>query len=112
MVVLRCPSRQWRDRRRGLLNGPLAPRITINITLPDGRSFVKLLDTSPELFNASKSSSDVRIGTNPFVGDLHRYQITATIEEVSVDIELTGDVSAWRPKIRSFLFWCRRARKT
>ena len=24
-------------------NGPLAPRITINLTLPDGRSFAKLL---------------------------------------------------------------------
>jgi hypothetical protein len=79
-------------------NGVLAPRVTINITLPDGRSFVKLLDTGPELFNASKSTCDVRIGTNRFVGDLHRYQITATIEEISVDIELTGDVPAWRPK--------------
>ena len=79
-------------------NGPLAPRITINITLADGRSFVKLLDTKPELFNASKSGCDVRIGTSRFVGDLHRYHITATIDEVSVDIELTGDVPAWRPK--------------
>jgi len=79
-------------------NGPLAPRITINITLPDGRSFVKFLDTKPELFDASKSSCDVRIGTNRFVGDRHRYHITATIEEISVDIELTGDVPAWRPK--------------
>lgn len=38
------------------------------------------------------------VGTNRFVGDLHRYQITATIEEISVDVELTGDVPAWRPK--------------
>src|SRR5277367_5044694 len=36
-------------------NSPLAPRITINLTLPDGRAFVKILDTRPELFNASKS---------------------------------------------------------
>jgi hypothetical protein len=79
-------------------NGPLAPRVTINITLPDGRTFVKLLDTTPELFKASKSGCDVSIGTNRFVGDLHRYHITATIEEISVDIELTGDVPAWRPK--------------
>jgi hypothetical protein len=79
-------------------NGPLAPRITINITLPDGRSFAKLLDTGPELFNASKSACDVRIGTNRFVGDLNRYHITATIEEISADIELTGAVPAWRPK--------------
>jgi hypothetical protein len=79
-------------------NGPLAPRITINITLPDGRAYVKLLDTRPELFNASKSGCDVRIGTNRFVGDLKRYHITATIEEVSVEVELTADVPAWRPK--------------
>lgn len=79
-------------------NSPLAPRVTINLTLADGRSFVKFLDTKPELFDASKSTCDVRIGTNRFVGDLNRYHITATIEEISVDIELTGDVPAWRPK--------------
>jgi hypothetical protein len=79
-------------------NSPLAPRVTINLTLADGRSFVKLLDTRPELFQASKSGCDVKIGTNRFVGDLNRYHITATIEEISVDIELTGDVPAWRPK--------------
>jgi len=79
-------------------NRPLAPRITIDLTLPDGRDFVKFLDTRPELFNASKSGCDVRIGTNRFVGDLKRYHIAATIEEISVDIELTGDVRAWRAK--------------
>jgi hypothetical protein len=79
-------------------NGPLAPLITIDITLPDGRSFQKLLDTRPELFSASKSTCDIRIGTNRFCGDLHRYHITATIEEISVDIELMGEVRAWRPK--------------
>src|SRR5882724_2053956 len=60
-------------------NGPLAPRVTINITLPDGRNFDKLLDTAPEMFNASKSTCDVWIGTNHFVGNLNRYRITATI---------------------------------
>src|ERR1700738_5684992 len=79
-------------------NGPLAPRITIDITLPDGRTFQKFLDTSPELFNASKSICDVRIGTNRFVGDLNRYHIPATTEDISVDIECTGEVRAWRPK--------------
>src|SRR3979411_1053929 len=79
-------------------NSPLAPRVTINLTLTDGRRLVNVLDTKPELFNASKSTCDVRIGTNRFVGDLNRYHITAAIEEISVDIELTGDVPAWRPK--------------
>jgi hypothetical protein len=79
-------------------NSPLAPRVMINITLPDGRNFEKLLDAGPELFSASKSGCDVRIGMNRFVGNLERYQIRATIEEISVDIELTGDVGAWCPK--------------
>src|SRR6266436_667002 len=79
-------------------NGPLAPRITINLTLPDGRRFDKIYDTTADQFTASKEGCDVRIGTNRFVGDLLRYRITAAIEEISVEIELTGEVRAWRPK--------------
>ena len=78
--------------------GPLAPRITIDIAIADDGIFDKALDVGPELFDASKSGCDVRIRTNRFGGDLHRYDITATIEEISVDIELTGQVRAWRPK--------------
>ncbi|MEA2980575.1 MAG: hypothetical protein QOF09_2398 [Alphaproteobacteria bacterium] len=79
-------------------NGPLAPRITINLTLPDGRRFDKLQDIAAEQFTASKERCDVRIGNNRFVGDLRRYRITAAIEDISVEIELTGEVRAWRPK--------------
>jgi hypothetical protein len=39
--------------------GPLAPRITINITMADGRIFDKVLDVGPDLFDASKSGCDV-----------------------------------------------------
>jgi hypothetical protein len=92
-------------------NGPLAPRVTINITLPDGRTFDRLLDTTPEMFKASKSTCDVRIGTNQFVGDLNRYYITATIEEISVDIELSGQVRAWRPKSGHLYFGSERQAK-
>jgi hypothetical protein len=92
-------------------NGPLAPRVTINITLPDGRNFDKLLDTAPEMFNASKSTCDVWIGTNHFVGNLNRYRITATIEEISVDIELSGQVRAWRPKSGHLYFGAERHEK-
>ena len=77
---------------------PLAPRITIYLTLPDGRRFEKVYDTTADQFTASKEGCDVRIGTNRFVGDLRRYRITADIEEISVEIELTGEVRAWRPK--------------
>lgn len=79
-------------------NGPLAPRITINLTLPDGRRFDKIYDTTADQFSASKENCDVRIGTSRFFGDLHHYRITAAIDEISVEIELAGDVRAWRPK--------------
>jgi hypothetical protein len=93
-------------------NGPLAPRITINITLPDGSAFVKILDTRPELYNASESGCDVRIGTNRFAGDLKRFHITATIEESIVDVELKGDVPALASQVWPSLFRLRRAGKT
>lgn len=76
----------------------LTPLVTINLTLPDGRIVDKVYRARPEEFAASKDGCDVRIGANRFVGDLHRYRIAASIEDVSVDIELTGEVPPWRPK--------------
>jgi hypothetical protein len=89
-------------------NGPLAPRITINLTLPDGRRFDKLYDAAADQFSASREGCDVRIGTNRFVGDLRRYCITAAIEDISVEIELTGEVRAWRPKSGHLYFGAER----
>ncbi len=80
------------------MNAPLTPYITIEITRPDGQAFGRKLITGPEDFSASKDGCDVRIGDNRFVGDLNNYRITATIEDVSVNIELTGEVPAWRPR--------------
>ncbi len=77
---------------------PLSPLVTINVTLPDGRVIDKAYRAKPEEFSAAKDGCDVRIGANRFTGDLHRYRITAAIEEVSVDIELVGGVPSWRPK--------------
>jgi len=48
---------------------PLAPRITINLTLPDGRRFAKFYDTTADQFTASKEGCDVPIGTSRLVGD-------------------------------------------
>ena len=93
-------------------NGPLAPRITISIALANGRTCDKALDVGRQLFEASKSGCDVRIGTNRFVGDLCHYHITAAIEEISVDVELTAQVRAWRPTSGHLYFGVRRARKT
>ena len=86
------------------LNLPLTPYMTINITRPDGEIIDRFLTTEPEVFSASKDGCDVRIGDNRFVGDLNSYRINATIEDVSVDIELTGEVSAWRPRTGHMYF--------
>jgi hypothetical protein len=91
-------------RPMGGPNGPLAPGVTINLTLPDGRQFNKIYGTTADQFTASKEECDVRIGSHRLAGDLHRYRITAAIEEISVEIELTGEVRPWRPKSGHFYF--------
>jgi hypothetical protein len=79
------------------INRPLAPMIRIDLDLPDGTSYNKLSEWKPEEYSASRDRCDVRIGDNSFSGDLHRYTITARIEEIVVDVSLTGEVPAWRP---------------
>jgi hypothetical protein len=83
---------------------PLAPLIRINLDLPDGRSFQKLQTFAPETYSAATDHADVRIADNRFEGDLHRYRITAAIDDIRVDITLTDQVPAWRPETGQMLF--------
>ena len=76
----------------------LSPLLMINLTLPDGRIIDKAYRARREDFVASKDGCDVAIGANRFVGDLHRYRIDAAIDDVSVSIDLVGEVASWRPK--------------
>lgn len=76
---------------------PLTPTIRIDLDLPDGTSYSKMTSWKPEEFAAAKDRCDVRIADNSFSGDLHAYKIVAKIEDVAVDITLTGEVPAWRP---------------
>jgi len=46
----------------------------------------------------------VRIGGNTFSGDLHTYKIIAKVEEVEVEVSLTGEVPAWRPRTGHWYF--------
>jgi len=78
--------------------GLLAPCVSINITLADGRVYEKIYNAHPENFSASKNGCDVTIGENHFIGDLHHYRITAAIDNVSVDVDLSSEVRPWRPK--------------
>jgi hypothetical protein len=76
----------------------LSPLLMINITLPDGRIIDKAYRARSEDFTASKSGCDVTIGASRFLGDLNRYRIDAAIDDVSVSVDLVGEVPSWRPK--------------
>jgi hypothetical protein len=83
---------------------PLSPAIRIDLTLPDGTSIQKVVEFAAETFSASTETCEVRISGNVFAGDLHTYTIRAGVEEVEVDITLTGQVPAWRPETGYWLF--------
>lgn len=76
---------------------PLAPLIRLNLDLADGRRFEKLASFEPEAWSAATDRADVRIAGNRFSGDLHRYRITASVEEIEVDVTLVGQIPPWRP---------------
>jgi hypothetical protein len=83
---------------------PLTPVIRIDLTLPNGTAVRKLVELDPNTFTAATDSCDVHIGENVFAGDLHTYTIRAHVDEVEVDLTLTGQVPAWRPETGVFLF--------
>jgi hypothetical protein len=89
-------------------NVPLTPTIRIDLDLADGRSFQKLVTYAPESWQASTSCADVRIGDNRFSGDLHTYRIQATVDEITVDATLVGQVWAWRPETGYLLYGAER----
>ena len=119
MVVLRCPSRRCR-----------ATVVVVFYTKPDVSPNRPLRRGSPS--TSPFRTADLRCGfsTPGRSCSTHRSPvatsgsgrtassaisiapITATIEEISVDIELTGDVPRLACKIRPSLFWRRGPRKT
>jgi hypothetical protein len=83
---------------------PLAPLLRLNLDLPDGRNFEKIVHYPPGAWSAAKDHTDVRLGENRFSGDLHHYRIQANADEISVDVTLTGEVPPWRPSTGYMLF--------
>ena len=71
---------------------PLSPLLRVDLDLPGGRHFEKLVRYPPAQWSAARDHADVRLGENRFTGDLHRYRIQARAEEISVDVTLTGEV--------------------
>jgi hypothetical protein len=90
---------------------PLDPTIMLNLDLADGRHFEKVVKFDPTAWSSAKDHADVRIGENRFTGDLHRYRISATVEEIAVDVTLEGEVPPWRPASGYMLFGADRKRE-
>jgi hypothetical protein len=86
------------------INRPLAPMIRIDLDLPDGTSYNKIAEFRPDEFSARAARCDVRIGDNSFSGDLRTYKIVAKVDEVDVEVSLTGEVPAWRPRTGHWYF--------
>jgi predicted secreted hydrolase len=86
------------------IDKPLAPMIRIDLDLPDGTSHSKVANLKPDEFSAAKDRCDVRIGANSFSGDLHTYKILAQVEDIALDVSLTGEVPAWRPRTGHMYF--------
>jgi hypothetical protein len=83
---------------------PLSPLLRLDLDLPDGRRFEKLLHFPASAWSAARDHTDVRLGDNRFAGDLRTYRIVATAEEISVDVTLTREIAAWRPATGYMLF--------
>ncbi|MDT7742591.1 MAG: hypothetical protein QOE59_1669 [Actinomycetota bacterium] len=77
--------------------GPLEPTIMLDLDLPDGTSRQLRQTFDMTTWSAATDRADVRIGPHRFSGDLHTYRITAALEDVTVDVTLTGQVPPWRP---------------
>ena len=83
---------------------PLEPMIRMNLDLADGRRFEKIARFDPAVWSSAEDGADVRIGANRFTGDLHTYRITATVDEIALDITLEREVPSWRPETGYMLF--------
>ena len=59
---------------------PLSPLLRLDLDLPDGRHFLKIVRYPPAAWSAARDHADVRLGENRFAGDLRRYRIQATAE--------------------------------
>jgi len=99
------------DKELSTPQKPLDPTILLNLDLADGRSYEKVLKFDPAAWTSAKDRADVRIGENRFTGDLHTYRITATVDEIAVDITLEGEVPPWRPATGYMVFGADRKRE-
>lgn len=95
-------------------NDLLTPFISVAIEQPGLPTRHWMVSFPAETFSAATDYCDVRIGDNWVRGDLHTYALHVALDEVAVDLELTGKVEPWRPgagmdfydeALQSFFAW-------
>ncbi len=74
----------------------LAPMVIVDLNTPGRPAVNRMIHAKPGEFSASREGCDVRIKSCSFRGDLHAYRIHVVDEDLAIDVELVGDVSAWR----------------
>src|SRR2546427_11597033 len=83
---------------------PLSPLLRLELDLPDGRRFEKLIHFPAQAWSAARDHADVRLGDNRISGFLPTYRIQAKAAGISDGVPLTSEIPAWLPVNRYLLF--------
>jgi hypothetical protein len=78
-------------------NSVLKPGVSVTLVKPNGQVLHDLALTLPEEFSASKERCYVRAGESFVRGDLRQYELHARTGDLSVTLNFTARVPAWRP---------------
>ena len=87
-----------------MVDGPVKPMATMELTLPDGRNCEEQVDATIAESFYSKEKSDIRIGNCHMDGDLKHYNIVFKGKIMSATVSLTNTVPAWRSQCGPILF--------
>lgn len=82
----------------------LQPFVTMHLERPGVDPIVFEQHHPADRFSASREVCEVRIANNLFRGDLHHYEIHVEHDDTVVDVDLVGQVAAWRPATGHLLF--------
>ncbi|MCD7920159.1 MAG: hypothetical protein LUG45_08850 [Clostridiales bacterium] len=73
------------------------PNLSFSLTRPDGTKVEEKWTPPPEKVSFSIEKCDIVMGDCTVQGDLHSYKIHLRVGRVTADVELTGNINAWRP---------------
>jgi len=83
---------------------PLQPFVTVHLERPGADPIIFENHHPADHFSASTEACHVRIADDVFRGDLHHYEIHIEHDDTVIDVDLVGQVPAWRPATGHLLF--------